>query len=229
MLQAILFDLDGTLYDSAQYYRGAFGDIATRLEQRCGREADTLAHGLEATWLRLTSSHPRLFNEFLRTADLPESWVPEVVAWFHEHQPQLELYEDARRALEQLRGQYSLALLTDGPGPTQRRKIAALEIESLFDVVMVTGEQDPSWRKPSPEPFRAVCEALNVHPRDAIYIGDNPRQDAPGPHSLGMPMVRFRRGEYARQVYEGSVLAGEVDDFEGFLQIIAEQSVLTTP
>lgn len=198
MIEAVLFDLDYTLYDASEFYLGAFETMATTLGERHGRDPAELQTLLTTCWRELTSGHPRLFDEVLRRAGLPPEEVPSMVRQLHAHAPaRLTLYPDADRVLTALRSTHAIGIVTDGHAITQRSKLNALGLPSRVDVVVVTDEHGPGWGKPSPLPFRAALDALGVEPAAAVFIGDNPRVDAGGPAALGMMALRLRRGEYA--------------------------------
>jgi FMN phosphatase YigB (HAD superfamily) len=67
-------------------------------------------------------------------------------------------------------------LVSDYPA---RAKLRALGAESLFDVVVASGEPDgPSRLKPDPEGYLRAAERLGVVPQRCLVIGD--RDDADG-------------------------------------------------
>ncbi len=43
--------------------------------------------------------------------------------------------------------------------------------------------------KPHPEAFRAICAALGVAPRNAVYVGDRMFEDVHGPQQIGMRAI----------------------------------------
>lgn len=43
--------------------------------------------------------------------------------------------------------------------------------------------------KPHPSAFRAICSALEVDPRDAVYVGDRVFEDVHGPQQVGMRAI----------------------------------------
>ena len=68
------------------------------------------------------------------------------------------------------------ALVSDYPA---QRKIAALGVNDLFDVVVASGEEHgPQRLKPDPEGFLRAAELLGVSPDKCLVIGD--RDDADG-------------------------------------------------
>ena len=77
-----------------------------------------------------------------------------------------------------------LALVTNGAGAAQRRKIDRFALESLFDLVLIEGEV--GFGKPDPRVYRRALEGLGVPPAAAWMIGDNLDWDVTPPQSLGI-------------------------------------------
>jgi putative hydrolase of the HAD superfamily len=86
-----------------------------------------------------------------------------------------------------------LALLTNGAGPAQRKKIIRFGLSALFDAILVEGEL--GYGKPDERVFRDAPDRLAVGPRDAWMIGDNLEWDVAAPQRLGIFAVWIdRRG-----------------------------------
>lgn len=80
------------------------------------------------------------------------------------------------------------ALVSDYPAS---RKLDALGVRELFDVVVANGEPGgPARLKPSPDGFLAAAERLGVAPDDCLVLGD--RDDADGEAARRAAMA-FRR------------------------------------
>ncbi|MEF8830627.1 MAG: HAD family hydrolase [Halobacteriales archaeon] len=90
--------------------------------------------------------------------------------------------------LADVRAEYDLGLLTDGPPRAQRAKLAAFGWADAFDAVVVTG--DLATRKPDPAAFRALLDALGVDPGEAAYVGDHPERDVAGADAVGLRTVQ---------------------------------------
>jgi len=77
-----------------------------------------------------------------------------------------------------------LALVTNGAGPAQRRKIDRFGLAPLFDAILIEGEV--GFGKPDPRIYQRALEALDVAPADAWMIGDNLDWDVAPPQKLGI-------------------------------------------
>ena len=80
-----------------------------------------------------------------------------------------------------------LALLTNGAGVAQRRKIARFELEDLFDAILVEGEL--GFGKPDERVYLRALGALGAEPRETWMVGDNLEWDVAAPQKLGMSGV----------------------------------------
>lgn len=90
--------------------------------------------------------------------------------------------------LAELREEYALGLLTNGPADAQRSKLDRFDWMDCFDGVVITGNIDAG--KPDERAFRAVLDELGVEPGDAVYVGDDPEADVEGAKAIGMYAVQ---------------------------------------
>jgi putative hydrolase of the HAD superfamily len=77
-----------------------------------------------------------------------------------------------------------LALLTNGAGPAQRKKLVRFGLADLFDAVLIEGEQ--GFGKPDERVYHKALNALGVRASDAWMIGDNLEFDVAAPQQLGI-------------------------------------------
>lgn len=77
-----------------------------------------------------------------------------------------------------------LALLTNGAGAAQRKKIERFGLGPLFETILVEGEL--GFGKPDPRVYQLALEHLAVAPADACMIGDNLEFDVAQPQRLGI-------------------------------------------
>lgn len=80
-----------------------------------------------------------------------------------------------------------LALLTNGAGVAQRKKIARFELAHLFDAILVEGEL--GFGKPDERVYRRALEALRAPAGETWMVGDNLEWDVSAPQKLGMSGV----------------------------------------
>lgn len=191
-LQAVLFDLDDTLYPEREFVLSGFRAVASWSERRFGIPADTSLPQL--TRLYEDGIRFKTFDMWLAAHHSGTSVpIADLVRVYREHTPVLHPFPDTMRTLETLRGRYRLGLLTDGVRAVQEKKVAALGIARYFQTITYSDALGRDAWKPSPTPYRATLQALQVEPEAAVYVGDNPAKDFLGARRAGMRSIRIRR------------------------------------
>jgi len=77
-----------------------------------------------------------------------------------------------------------LALLTNGTGAAQRKKISQFALDDLFDEILIEGEV--GFGKPDERIYRLALARLDVAPQETWMIGDNLEWDVAAPQQLGL-------------------------------------------
>lgn len=193
-LRAIVFDLDDTLYPEHTYVLSGFRAVAKWVQENLGiRAGDALK---ELIHLFESGVRGYVFDRWLESRGFrPADWVLQMVRVYREHQPDIAPYPEVPALLVRLRPRYRLGIVTDGDAAVQRRKLSALGLEPLFDVIVVSGDWGKKAWKPSVYPFKMVLNRLGVSGCEAVYIADNPEKDFLGARAVGMRTVRIRLPE----------------------------------
>jgi phosphoglycolate phosphatase len=188
----IVFDLDGTLIDSAPDLHVIANDILAGE----GLEPVTLAQ----VRTFIGSGTPVFIERLRATRGIPGTQQGRL------HEAMLARYEDAvsltrpypnvRETLTALRASgHRLGVCTNKPvGPT-RAVLAHLELEPFFGAVF--GGDSLAARKPDPAPLFAAFEALGEG--EALYVGDS-EIDAETARRAGLPFLLFTEGYRQRPV-----------------------------
>jgi putative hydrolase of the HAD superfamily len=103
-------------------------------------------------------------------------------------------YPDVLPCLESLRVDH-VAVITNGDGAQQRKKLRRTGLVDGFADVIASGEFGCS--KPDPRIFHYACERASVNPDDAIHIGDSLTVDYEGACASGLRGVLLVRGDSA--------------------------------
>ena len=82
---------------------------------------------------------------------------------------------------------YLVGLITNGRHELQYAKLEMTGLRYIFDEILVSG--DCGCEKPDKEIFLAACEKLGITPEEAVYVGDNRRNDVDGAKGAGMRAV----------------------------------------
>lgn len=80
--------------------------------------------------------------------------------------------------LEQLREDYFLALISNGPSKAQWEKVEKLKLHAFFDLILISG--DLPWEKPNKKIFQKAYNYFGVEAQDCMMIGDKIETDILG-------------------------------------------------
>lgn len=225
-LRAVIFDLDDTLFPEESYVFSGFRAISTYAAEHLGIPADRSFR--ELSQLYVEGVRGNTFNRWLakqnanRNID-PAEWIPRLLAVYREHQPKIECFAGAHELLEKLGQQYRIGLITDGWLEVQQTKITALNIGRHFQSIVISDQWGRDYWKPHERPFLTALAELEVQPRQAIYVADNPNKDFVGARGVGMRSVRVRHpGIYAAEEPRSAEFAPdeEIDNLEQLVPTI---------
>jgi len=196
---AVIFDLDDTLYLERDYAMSGYQFVAERFRDRLGgdttRAAEAMRHALEH------GDRRHVFDDALRSLGIPADagLILELADAYRHHTPRIGLADDAAVALRRLRSVARLGIITDGPAYQQKKKIDAMGVAPLVDVVILTDELGPGFAKPHPRAFESMADQIGAAAARCTYVADNPAKDFVAPNRLGWTTIRIVRpgGIYA--------------------------------
>ncbi|WP_451977866.1 phosphoglycolate phosphatase [Azospirillum endophyticum] len=190
----VLFDLDGTLIDSAPH----LGHALNRLLGEWGRRSVS-----DAMLRSLIGDGPRLLVErgFAATGrPLPAEEAETALARFLHLYAALpadpaSVYPGVRQTLARLAGAgHPIGLCTNKPHAIARDLLDGLGLLPFFSAV-VGGDSLPQ-RKPAPDPLLAALAELKGPKAGAVMVGDGPN-DVAAAHAAGIASILVSYG-YAR-------------------------------
>lgn len=221
--QAVVFDLDDTLYPERDFVLSGFRAVADWADTHLGIQQN---RGY-ADLCKLYESGVRgdTFNRWLAAHGHLDAAMPDkLIQVYRQHTPLLTPFSDVAPLLHRLQGYYRLGLVSDGYLDVQRRKLLALGIGHYLDAIVFSDEWGREAWKPSTRPFQVVLQRLAIPAATAIYVADNPLKDFLGARQVGMFTVRIQRygGEYAHLVppsphYAPNLMIHELTDLETLL------------
>lgn len=196
-IAAVSFDLDDTL---VQYERSP-GEVLHACFDRLGVEPlfaveeyydryDEFAETCESMDELRTECFAALAAEHGYDRGLGR----EVASVFREERDQsnVELLPSAARVLDELHGEYRLAIVTNGARDAQQQKIEAVGLDRWVDTVVIAGHETPP--KPDPAPIERAIESLDATPETTVHVGDSLETDVAGATAAGVDSVWVAAG-----------------------------------
>src|SRR4051812_45422781 len=124
-LQAVIFDLDDTLYPERSYVLSGFRAVAEAIEKWLDIPQEESYAELQE--LYEAGVRGDTFNRWLHQHDLPiDRWLPRLVEEYRNHEPALDPYPGIVELLIELHLYCKLGVISDGYLRVQQRKFAAL-------------------------------------------------------------------------------------------------------
>ncbi len=219
-LHAVLFDLDGTLVDTATDIALALG--LALAEQRLP------ALPVAAVRTMIGRGAAVLVERALDScgAQLADDAQRALLASYHHHYAALHdelqgggstarAYGGASDALAALHEfGLRLAVVTNKPQAVALRLLQRLGLSPWFDLVVGGDNADAAGRKPGGEPLLHACDAMGVAPQHALMVGDS-AVDVAAARAAGMPVLcvpyGYNEGTDARAL-----------EADGFVDTLAE-------
>lgn len=197
-IRTITLDLDDTLWAIQPVIERAeqrlydwLGDNVPRVVEMFGtadililREqviAENVENAYDLTFLRRT-----VLSRMGVSAGCGDGFVDDAFAVFDEARQTLELFPEARAALESLHGRYTLIAVTNGNASLEK-----IGIDDLFDDFVSAATTGVA--KPDRAIFDAAVRAGGAEPHETLHVGDHPEYDVDGARAAGLKTVWVNR------------------------------------
>lgn len=209
-VRAILFDLDGTLRNSAHAIMPSVEYAFQAHGLPVPDVADMRKHAHSIRSVHKAFATEIAFEEFLAAYDMK---LQEVYS-------QIVLYEGTEALLNTLREQgYRLAIVSSA-----RRAQTFLDnsgvVGTYFEVVV--GGNDTTEHKPSPEPVELALKKLQLQPEQVIMVGDLAADIMSGQAAGVRATVGITHGFGDRQMLEEAKADYIIDSLEDFPPLLSK-------
>lgn len=217
-LRGVIFDLDGTLVDSAPDIRNALNEfLASR-----GRRAVTLGETQRA----IGDGAAKLVERILAaTGEVPADLTRDVqdfIAIYREVAADpVQIYPHVIDVLAQLQTQdIALGLCTNKPESATHKLLRDLDLQRFFGAV--AGGDTFQQRKPDPAHIEGVIKQLGVPTDGCVMVGDS-INDFLAAQGLGIPciMVNYGYGADAGLLPAAAVIGGMDELYNALKRLVS--------
>ncbi|TFF27776.1 phosphoglycolate phosphatase [Jiella endophytica] len=209
--KAVLFDLDGTLVDSAPDLHAALNETL----ESYGEPPFTL----EAVTRMIGGGVPKLIERAYAALDkeldpaVRDRIVERFLKIYEPRSTELTtLYSRASEVTRSLKAEgRAIGVVTNKPGEATGQILRHFGLSDLMDVV-VGGDAGPA-KKPEPGLLFLACETLGLEPADVLFVGDS-ENDVKAAQAAGIKVVVVIGG-YTTLSPEQLGADGAVDSLSG--------------
>ncbi|MFD1737448.1 HAD family hydrolase [Bacillus salitolerans] len=190
----MLFDLDDTLLNRnkavdkmfsiilEKFYEDVKHSVKNKMLQKF-REYDSRCYGNNDKTIVLES----IFDEFpakyrLSRNDMQDFWNNNFPQCFSIHQNTINIINTIKMHVK-------VAIITNGSTQRQKAKIMNTNLNSCFDVIIISEEVGIS--KPDKRIFELALNVLNVQPEEALFVGDDLEKDIDGCQNANIKGIWF--------------------------------------
>jgi putative hydrolase of the HAD superfamily len=197
--RAVLFDLDDTLYAYAPCNEAALAAAHELLRESVDVSAEGFRSLHDDVRLELArelrgqaASHERalFFKRIVeRLTGAPRAALAGRLLdrYWEVFLAHMRPAPGALEVLAQLAAERPLGLVSNHTTAAQLRKVARLELEPFFAVVVTS--EEVGAEKPDARVFARALEALGAQPSEAVMVGDDPECDARGARAHGLAAI----------------------------------------
>ncbi|MFT5445262.1 MAG: HAD superfamily hydrolase (TIGR01509 family) [Gammaproteobacteria bacterium] len=195
-IEWITFDLDDTLWAVEPVIVRAEEQFYLWLSRHCPRvteqfdRAQLMAHRREFSNQfpeqrhDLTAMRKLWIAHVFELFDYRELSTDDAFRFFWEHRNEVELFDEVVPAMERLRTQYRLGVITNGNACVQQ-----IGIDHWFEFVV--SSEAAGHSKPAPQIFHKALGYTGVEPSKIVHVGDDPTNDVLGAAAIGMRTVWY--------------------------------------
>ena len=208
MIQAVFFDLYGTLVDvqTNELELPPYERLAEWLSDRKFRATPIGLQKLYSEGVaKLKAALPEpdmeidlrsVFQGMLSAVGMakPQAGVIDDFAWAFRRATRTKCQPvlGANDLLQRLKTNFRLGLVGDAQKIFTMKELEELRMVEHFENIILSSET--GYRKPSTKMFEVVLQALEVAPEEAVFVGDSVKEDVAGAKAAGIRTLHYCPG-----------------------------------
>lgn len=225
MIQAIVFDVDDTLYDQQQPFRNAVYQIVPDFDAEDMHELyirfrvhsdEIFPKVLAGEWDLVTMRNFRI-QQSLKDLGYPSISETEALSFQAIYENELDhitMHEEVKKTLDYLKqAGVPMGIITNGPTDHQFKKIKQLDLFKWIRPEHILISEATGFQKPEAEIFQLAEERFDLDGETTLYVGDSFENDVAGSKSRNWQSLWFNHRE--RDLPEGAeaIYDVELNDF----------------
>jgi len=225
MIKAVVFDLDNTLVDFMRMKRNAVeAAVKAMIDAGLDFPYEVIKVKIDEVYnekgIEYQSVFDQVLTHFLGKID-HKILAAGIVAYRTAREAELNTYPKVIPTfIKLIKMGLKLGVVSDAPSREAWLRLAYIGLHHIFDAVVTFDES--SERKPSPKPFNLVLKQLEVHPSEALMVGDWAERDIVGAKSVGMKTVFAKYGDTFNTLkHEGDY---EINDVSEIIDIVKKEN-----
>ncbi|MBQ9062536.1 MAG: HAD family hydrolase [Eubacterium sp.] len=211
--EAILFDVDDTLYDCQwpfnmavhEIFQGKYDAEIDRIYRRSRYWTDLkfvdYCEGKISTEDYYCLRNQNAFADFGIAITREEALA--VMDRYKAYQEKIAMSDTIQELLRELRRRYIFTgVISNGVSAAQWKKIETLKIPDYIDRNRIIVSGDVGVSKPDPEIYGIACRRLELTPEEVWYVGDNYVNDVTAAAQAGLHTIWFNRKRFDQPATE---------------------------
>lgn len=202
-MDALLLDVDDTLYDQLKPFEAAYEDLFADqyrisveqlffLSRKYSDEAFEQSQSGEITMDEMYIYRiQKAFQEL--HIEISSSQALEFQHRYAGYQKTIGISDLMKEILSFCKGRVRMGIITNGAAEHQKRKIEQLQIRQWIPTEDIFVSEEMGMAKPDKRIFRKACERMGVEPDDVWYVGDSYLNDVEGAKNAGLHSIWIRR------------------------------------
>jgi len=191
----IIFDLDDTLYNEADFINSGFNAVSRHLKKQFDIPTKTTVRLLNK-YLKKGRSYI-IDNTLTELNIYTKKEVKNCIDIYRHHRPNIKIPIESKKLLKQLKP-WPIYIISDGHKVVQKNKIIALGLEKMVKKYILTHLYGNKYEKPSAYCFELIRKWEETTPNKIVYIADDPNKDFIGIKKLGYRTIRIKQGRFKK-------------------------------